>query len=83
MAEKSVLTNDYPAQLDLQTRINAQGKSRIFNTTTYKQPLTLNNVILENGVTTGQGARFMLVLISLCKIVRFYHPKQQTVEQFI
>ncbi|MDA3450310.1 MULTISPECIES: CSLREA domain-containing protein [Acinetobacter] len=53
--KKSVLTNDYPAQLDLQTRINAQGKSRIFNTTTYKQPLTLNNVILENGVTIGQG----------------------------
>lgn len=53
--KKSVLTNDYPAQLDLQTRINAQGKSRIFNTTTYKQPLTLNNVILENGVTTDQG----------------------------
>lgn len=53
--KKSVLTNDYPAQLDLQTRINAQGKSRIFNTTTYKQPLTLNNVILENGVITGQG----------------------------
>lgn len=53
--KKSVLTNDYPAQLDLQTRINAQAKSRIFNTTTYKQPLTLNNVILENGVTTGQG----------------------------
>lgn len=53
--KKSVLTNDYPAQLDLPTRINAQGKSRIFNTTTYKQPLTLNNLILENGVTTGQG----------------------------
>jgi len=53
--KKSVLTNDYPAQLDIQTRINAQGKSRIFNTTTYKQPLTLNNLILENGVTTGQG----------------------------
>lgn len=53
--KKSVLTNDYPAQLDLQTRINAQGKSRIFNTTTYKQPLSLNNVILENGITTGQG----------------------------
>lgn len=53
--KKSVLTNDYPAQLDLQTRINAQGKSRIFNTTIYKQPLTINNVILENGVTTGQG----------------------------
>ncbi|MBJ9720850.1 CSLREA domain-containing protein [Acinetobacter calcoaceticus] len=53
--KKSVLTNDYPAQLELQTHINAQGKSRIFNTTTYKQPLSLNNVILENGVTTGQG----------------------------
>jgi len=53
--QKSVLTNDYPAQLELQTRINAQGKSRIFNTTTYKQPLSLNNVILENGLTTGQG----------------------------
>ncbi|WP_336026976.1 CSLREA domain-containing protein [Acinetobacter pittii] len=53
--KKSVLTNDYPAQLDLRTHINAQAKSRIFNTTTYKQPLTINNVILENGVTTGQG----------------------------
>ncbi|NUF36934.1 CSLREA domain-containing protein [Acinetobacter lactucae] len=53
--KKSVLTNDYPAQLDLQTRINAQGKSRIFNTTIYKQPLSLNNIILENGLTTGQG----------------------------
>ncbi|WP_336167512.1 CSLREA domain-containing protein [Acinetobacter sp. 161(2023)] len=52
---KSVLTNDYPAQIALQTHINAQGKSRIFNTTTYKQPLSLNNTSLENGVTTGQG----------------------------
>ncbi|MEB3865334.1 CSLREA domain-containing protein [Acinetobacter sp. IK31] len=53
--KKSVLTNDYPAQLELQTYIDAQGKSRIFNTTSYKQPLSLNNVILTNGVTTGQG----------------------------
>lgn len=53
--KKSVLTNDYPAQLELQTYIDAQGKSRVFNTTSYKQPLSLNNVILANGVTTGQG----------------------------
>ncbi|MNI04049.1 hypothetical protein D3C73_569630 [compost metagenome] len=53
--KKSVLTNDYPAQLELQTYIDAQGKSRIFNTTPYKQPLSLNNVILANGVITGQG----------------------------
>lgn len=54
-AEKSVLTNDYPALQSLQTRINAAGKSRIFNTAVNKQPLFLQNIILENGSATDFG----------------------------
>ncbi|EIB7185951.1 CSLREA domain-containing protein, partial [Acinetobacter baumannii] len=52
---KGVLTNDYPAQKPLQTRINAGGKSRIFNTAVYQQSLTLTNIILENGKSAEQG----------------------------
>lgn len=52
---KGVLTNDYPAQKALETRINAGGKSRIFNTAVYQQPLTLTNIILENGKSTESG----------------------------
>lgn len=52
---KGVLTNDYPAQKTLQTHINAGGKSRIFNTAVYQQPLALTNIILENGKSTEQG----------------------------
>lgn len=54
-AEKSVLTNDYPALQPLQTRINAAGKSRIFNTAVNKQPLFLQNIILENGSAQDFG----------------------------
>ncbi|MDR2250215.1 CSLREA domain-containing protein [Acinetobacter sp.] len=54
-SEKSVLTNDYPALQPLQTIINAVGKSRIFNTAVNKQPLFLQNVILENGSAPDFG----------------------------
>ncbi|WP_151789226.1 CSLREA domain-containing protein [Acinetobacter seifertii] len=54
-SEKSVLTNDYPALQPLQTIINAAGKSRIFNTAVNKQPLFIQNVILENGVAPDFG----------------------------
>ncbi|ETR93895.1 CSLREA domain-containing protein [Acinetobacter lactucae] len=52
---KGLLINDYPALTALQTRINASGKSRIFNTAVYQQSLTLANIILENGEATDVG----------------------------
>lgn len=54
-SEKNVLTNDYPALPLLQTRINAAGKSRIFNTAENKKTLFLQNIILENGTASNQG----------------------------
>ncbi|MFC1397163.1 CSLREA domain-containing protein [Acinetobacter lactucae] len=52
---KGLLTNDYPALKPLETRINATSKSRIFNTAVYQQPLTLVNIILENGKAADVG----------------------------
>ncbi|WP_202745151.1 CSLREA domain-containing protein [Acinetobacter pittii] len=52
---KGLLTNDYPALTALQTRINASGNSRIFNTAVYQQSLTLVNIILENGKASDVG----------------------------
>ncbi len=54
-SEKNVLTNDYPALPLLQTRINAAGKSRIFNTAENQKALFLQNIILENGMASNQG----------------------------
>jgi CSLREA domain-containing protein len=54
-SEKNVLTNDYPALPLLQTRINAAGKSRIFNTAENQKALFLQNIILENGIASNQG----------------------------
>ncbi|WP_151964195.1 CSLREA domain-containing protein [Acinetobacter oleivorans] len=54
-SEKNVLTNDYPALPLLQTRINAAGKSRIFNTAENRKTLFLQNIILENGMASNQG----------------------------
>lgn len=54
-SEKNVLTNDYPALPLLQTRINAAGKSRIFNTAENQKALFLQNIILENGTASNQG----------------------------
>lgn len=54
-SEKNVLTNDYPALQKLQTRINAAGKSRIFNTAENQKALFLQNIILENGMASNQG----------------------------
>jgi CSLREA domain-containing protein len=54
-SEKNVLTNDYPALPLLQTRINAAGKSRIFNTAENQKTLFLQNIILENGAASNQG----------------------------
>jgi hypothetical protein len=54
-SKKGSLSGDYPAPTAIQTRINAGGKSRIFNTAVSKQPLTLNNIILENGKVSDVG----------------------------
>ncbi|MGM1002729.1 CSLREA domain-containing protein [Acinetobacter sp. HZNU-JH01] len=55
---KNVLLNDvvnqYPAQIPLQTTIQAEN-SRIFNTTVGKQKLVLSNLILSGGYTSGLG----------------------------
>ena len=53
--KKGLLSGDYPALTSIQTRINAGGKSRIFNTAVSKQPLILNNIILENGKASDVG----------------------------
>ena len=45
MDRKNPLTNDYPALPELKTRINAAGKSRIFNTAENKKALTLQNIL--------------------------------------
>ncbi len=54
-SEKNVLTNDYPALPELKTRINAAGKSRIFNTAENQKALFLQNIIIENGIASNQG----------------------------
>ncbi len=54
-SEKNVLTNDYPALPELKTRINAAGKSRIFNTAENQKALLLQNIIIENGIASNQG----------------------------
>lgn len=55
--KENVLVNDvinqYPAQIELKTTIQAEN-SRIFNTSKEKQPLTLSNLILANGVAPSQ-----------------------------
>ena len=57
--EKSPITFKYPALGELTTRIDAGGKSRIFNTIT-KASLTLENVILENGYTAEEGGALLV-----------------------
>ncbi|MCH7313659.1 CSLREA domain-containing protein [Acinetobacter sp. ANC 3882] len=56
--EKNVLLNDvvnqYPAQIPLQTTIKAEN-SRIFNTTLRASNLSLTNLILSGGRSTGLG----------------------------
>lgn len=52
LEKKSELTGEYPARVALKTVINAQGKSRIFNTSAKAPSLDLNNVLLKNGRAT-------------------------------
>jgi len=55
--KENVLVNDvanqYPAQVELKSIIKA-GNSRIFNTVSGKNPLTLSNLILTDGVAPNQ-----------------------------
>lgn len=50
-----ILSGEYPAPKAIETRINVGGKFRIFNTAVGKQPLVLNNIILENGKASDVG----------------------------
>lgn len=53
--KKSVLTNDYPAQTEIQTIIQAKNGTRLFNTAIENRALALSNIALKNGVTTDRG----------------------------
>ena len=51
IGQKNPLTNDYPALPELKTRINAAGKSRIFNTAENKKALTLQNILCTRQIS--------------------------------
>ncbi|HIQ35711.1 MULTISPECIES: CSLREA domain-containing protein [Acinetobacter] len=53
--KKNVITNQYPAQKALESIIDAQKNSRIFNTTVANKTLSLNSVVLKNGQTSDRG----------------------------
>ncbi|ENW03685.1 CSLREA domain-containing protein [Acinetobacter beijerinckii] len=53
--KKSVLTNNYPSQTALKTKIEAKNNSRIFNTTLANKSLTLNSIALNKGTTSDRG----------------------------
>ena len=57
--EKNPITFKYPALGELTSRIDAGGKSRLFNTIT-KTSLTLENVILENGYSADEGGALLV-----------------------
>lgn len=57
--EKNPITLKYPALGELTSRIDAGGKSRLFNTIT-KTSLTLENVILENGYSADEGGALLV-----------------------
>ncbi|OTG81669.1 CSLREA domain-containing protein [Acinetobacter sp. ANC 4648] len=51
-----VLTNAYPAIVELKTTISGQGKVRIINTTNLNKPsITLNNIVLKEGFSSTMG----------------------------
>ena len=52
---KSPITNQYPTIVPIKTTINAQGKSRIFNTLASQAPLNIYNIRLKDGYTSGDG----------------------------
>ena len=52
LEKKSELTGEYPARVPLKTIINAQNKSRIFNTSAKASSLDISNVLLKNGRAT-------------------------------
>lgn len=58
--EKNLLTQKYPAYEDIKTTINAQGKSRIFNTSRSEANFVVNNVRLTGGMTQDRGGAVYL-----------------------
>ena len=57
--EKSPISFKYPALGELTSRIDAAGKSRLFNTIT-QSSLTLENVVLENGYSSDEGGALLI-----------------------
>lgn len=52
--EKDLLTGSFPKQLPIQTTINANFKSRIFNTSRSHTSLDINNIALINGEVNSE-----------------------------
>ncbi|MEZ6841102.1 hypothetical protein ABVN80_11025 [Acinetobacter baumannii] len=67
MDRKNPLTNDYPALPELKTRINAAGKSRIFNTAENKKGFNFTKYYFRKWYSFNprQGL-FMQVVMSPC-----------------
>lgn len=60
-SKPDAVNNDYPAITEFRTTISGQGASRIFNTTNLNKPgLTLQDVILDGGMSTGPGGALLL-----------------------
>lgn len=57
---KNLLTQKYPAYEDIKTTINAQGKSRIFNTSRSEANFVVNNVRLTGGMSQDLGGAVYL-----------------------
>lgn len=69
---KDLLKGTFPAQQPIQTSINAQGQSRIFNTVTSGTTLEINNIALKNGYakasSTDRGNGGALFIGGILKI---------------
>ena len=57
---KNLLTQKFPAYEDIRTTINAQGKSRIFNTSRSEANFIVNNVRLTGGMAEDRGGALYL-----------------------
>lgn len=57
--EKDTITNTKPKRHAPTTTINAQGKSRFFNSSTHRPALTLNSIKLTNGFSNDIGGAIL------------------------
>ncbi|EPF71492.1 CSLREA domain-containing protein [Acinetobacter rudis] len=73
-----VLTNDYPALTAIQTKIRAVANNRILNSSTFNQPaVTIDNVELYDGVSTGRGGALLAGGALILNNVSIFNSKAQ------